>query len=93
MDHHARPGPEAKVIGRYPTITLSDARLEAKRLLVAPDEALAPASSLFAEPRDEFLQKRKNAMRSSLGEAPQFVAEKIPPTKSRTSSTPNETQI
>ena len=44
-----------KVIGRYPAVSLSEARLAAKKILVAPPEETIPARP-FVEVRDQFLE-------------------------------------
>ncbi len=51
-----------KVIGRFPSTSLSDARLEAKKLLVSPASDTQPPPS-FLETRDQFLEKHGATLR------------------------------
>jgi integrase len=52
-----------KVIGRFPSTSLSDARLEAKKLLVSPGSDSQPPSPSFLETRDQFLEKHGATLR------------------------------
>jgi integrase len=45
-----------KVIGHYPVVSLAEARLAAKKILVAPPPVAAPPSRPFIEVRDQFLE-------------------------------------
>ena len=52
-----------KVIGRFPSTSLSDARFEAKKLLVSPVSGSQPPSPSFLETRDQFLEKHGATLR------------------------------
>jgi integrase len=52
-----------KVIGRFPSKSLSDARLEAKKILVTPEDSSQPPSPSFLETRDQFLEKHGATLR------------------------------
>jgi integrase len=52
-----------KVIGRFPSKSLSDARLEAKKLLVSPASGTQPPSPSFLETKDQFLEKHGATLR------------------------------
>ena len=52
-----------KVIGRFPSKSLSEARLEAKKLLVTDSDVSQPPSPSFLETREQFLEKHGAALR------------------------------
>jgi integrase len=52
-----------KVIGRFPSKSLSEARLEARRLLVTPGSGSQPPSPSFLEARDQFLERHGATLR------------------------------